>query len=52
MLTLLRTAKLNGVEPEAWLRDVLRRIGEHPINRLDELLPCSWTAPATHSVAA
>ena len=42
MLTLLRTAKLNGVEPEAWLRDVLGRIGEHPINRLDELLPWRW----------
>lgn len=39
MLTLLRTAKLNGVEPEAWLREVLGRIGSHPINRLDELLP-------------
>lgn len=52
MLTLLRTAKLNGVEPEAWLRDVLGRIGEHPINRLDELLPWTWAAPATPSVAA
>lgn len=49
MLTLLRTAKLNGVEPEAWLRDVLGRIGPHPINRLDELLPWNW---ATTSAAA
>lgn len=40
--TLVRTAKLNGVEPEAWLRDVLGRIGDHPINRLDELLPWHW----------
>jgi len=39
MYTLIRTAKLNGLEPEAWLRDILRRIGSHPINRLDELLP-------------
>ena len=52
MLTLLRTAKLNGIEPEAWLRDVLARIGEHPIKRLDELLPWTWSAPATPSVAA
>ena len=37
--TLIRTAKLNGVEPEAWLTDVIARIGAHPINRLAELLP-------------
>lgn len=42
MLTLLRTARLNRLEPEAWLRDVLGRIGSHPINRLDELLPWHW----------
>jgi hypothetical protein len=40
--TLIRTAKLNGVEPESWLRDVLGRIGNHPINRVDELLPWHW----------
>jgi hypothetical protein len=50
--TLVRTAKLNGVEPEAWLRDVLGRIADHPINRLDELLPWHWARPATHGVAA
>ena len=50
--TLIRTAKLNGVEPEAWLTDVIARIGAHPINRLAELLPWHWTPPATHSVAA
>jgi len=37
--TLIRTARLNGVEPEAWLSDVIARIGAHPINRLAELLP-------------
>jgi hypothetical protein len=42
MYTLIRTSKLNGVEPEAWLCDVLGRIGSHPINRLDELLPWHW----------
>jgi hypothetical protein len=44
MYTLIRTAKLNGLEPEAWLRDVLGRIGSHPINRIDELLPWNWAA--------
>lgn len=50
--TLIRTARLNGVEPEAYLREVLTRIGEHPINRIDELLPWNIARAATHSVAA
>ena len=50
--TLVRTARLNGVEPEAWLADVIARIGSHSINRLAELLPWNWQPPATHSVAA
>ena len=39
------TAKLNGVDPPAWLADVLERIPDYKINRIDELLPCN-TAPA------
>lgn len=37
--TLIETAKLNGVNPQAWLADVLSRIVDHKINQIDELLP-------------
>jgi transposase len=37
--TLIETAKLNGLDPEAYLRDVIGRIADHPINRIAELLP-------------
>jgi transposase len=50
--TLIRTARLNGVEPEVYLRQVLACIGEHSINRLDQLLPWNIARPATQSVAA
>ena len=37
--TLIETAKLNGVDPQAWLTDTLGRIADHKITRLDELMP-------------
>ncbi len=42
--TLLGTAKLNGVNPQRYLRYVLERIADHPSNRIDELLP--WVVAA------
>jgi hypothetical protein len=40
--TLIETAKLNGVDPQAWLTDVLARIADHKITKLDELMPWSY----------
>ena len=42
MYSLIVTAKLNDVDPQAWLADVLRRINDHPAARVDELLPWNW----------
>jgi transposase len=44
MFTLIQTAKLNGVDPQAWLADVLARINDHNVRRLDQLLPWNWKA--------
>src|ERR1700727_785369 len=46
--TLLGTAKLNGIDPELYLRQVLETIADHPINRIHELLPWSLAARPTH----
>jgi transposase len=49
--TLMETAKLNDVDPHAWLADVLERIAETPVSRLAELLPWNWN-PQKLAVAA
>ena len=50
--TLIRSAKMNGLEPEAYLRDVLTRIGEYPINAIDDLLPWNIGKPMALRAAA
>jgi len=54
MYSLIVTAKMNGVDPQAWLADTLARIATHPAHRLDELLPWNWTpnVPTITAVAA
>ena len=48
-----RTCKLNDVDPQAWLADVLARIAEHPTQQIDDLLPWNWRpAPPSKSIAA
>jgi len=51
MYSLIVTAKLNDVDPQAWLADVLARIAEHPAQGLDELLPWNWKAQAARLAA-
>ena len=46
MYSLIVTAKMNHVDPQAWLSDVLSRIAAHPMHRLDELLPWNWRSRA------
>jgi len=52
-MTIIETAKMNGINPQAYLADVLDRIHDHKINRLDELLPWNWKPlTAEHAEAA
>ncbi len=51
MYSLIATAKLNGVDPRAWLADVLARIADHPASRLHELLPWNWKRAADRLAA-
>jgi transposase len=52
-MTIIKTTKLNGLDPQAYLADILDRIHDHKINRLDEVLPWKWApADAENSQAA
>ena len=52
MYSLIVTAKLNEVDPQAWLADVLARISDHPAQKIDELLPWNWKPLNASAVAA
>jgi transposase len=52
MYSLIVTAKMNAVDPQAWLADVLAKIADLPQNRLPELLPWNWKAAREQKKAA
>lgn len=52
MATLIMTAKLNDIDPQAWLADVLARIADTPMTKLEQLLPWNWTPPTVNAQAA
>ena len=52
VITLIMTARLNDIDPQAWLADTIARIAEIPQSRLHELLPWEWKPPAQEPAAA
>jgi transposase len=50
--TLIETCKMNDVDPQAWLADVLGRLPDHPANKVADLLPWNWKASQQQSSAA
>ena len=52
LYTLIQSARLNDIDPQAWLADVLARIADHPAQRLPELLPWHWKNTTKHEMAA
>ncbi len=52
LYTLIETARLNDVDPRAWLADVFARINDHPAKAIDDLLPWNWKAGNQADIAA
>jgi len=52
IITLIESAKMNGLDPQAYLADLLDRTHDQKINRLDELQPWNWTLAASPDCAA
>ena len=52
LYTLIQTARLNDVDPQAWLADVLARIADHPASQLGKLLPWNWNPSSALAQAA
>src|SRR5215475_161076 len=50
--SLIQTARLNDVDPQAWLADILARLPDHPARRIADLLPCNWKRDHLAQVAA
>jgi len=50
--TLIESCKLNNVDPQAWLADMLARLPDHPAKRIEELLPWNWKRAPEEQVAA
>ena len=51
LYSLIQTCKVNGVEPFAYLRDVIQRVSTHPMSRIEELTPRGWKAAREQAAA-
>lgn len=52
MYSLIIPAEMNGIDPLAWLADILDRIASLPVHRLDDLLPWNWRPAASATAVA
>jgi transposase len=52
MYSLIVTAKMNDIDPQAWLADVLARVAGHPARAIDDLLPWNWASPTAITTQA
>ena len=52
VMSLVHSARINGHDPYAYLKDILERLSTHPASRIDDLLPHRWTTPTIASTVA